>query len=95
MEVSQAGAGGKLEIDLIASSASLAKARHKKSASAVIGRFVRSSVPAGKVSFSVALNARGKSALRRRHRLALTVKITLTPVSGSADVVTKSIVVRA
>jgi plastocyanin len=95
LTVFSSGAGGRLEIDLIASSASLGKARHKKSTSTVVGRLVRGSVSAGKASFSISLNATAKRALHRRHKLTVTVKITLTPESGSAEVVTKSIVVRA
>ena len=38
----------------------------------------------GHVSFSVPLTAKGKAALRRQPHLALTVKITLTPVHGAS-----------
>jgi hypothetical protein len=94
VEVSKSGAGGRLEIDLIANSASLATVRHKKSTSTVVGRLVRSSLDAGKVSFSVSLNTKAKSALRRRHRLALTVKVVLTPKQGAALTLTRSLVLR-
>jgi plastocyanin len=80
VEVSQAGAGGRLEVDLFASSASLATARH--STSLLAGRLVRNSVSAGKVPFAVRLTPRARTALKRRHRLDLTVKITLTPLQG-------------
>jgi hypothetical protein len=90
VKISQAGVGGRLEIDLLASGASLAKARH--SPQVRVGRLVRSSLYAGTTSFTVPLNAKGKAALRRHHRLALTVKITLTPVHGAAATVTKSVV---
>jgi hypothetical protein len=93
--VSKSGAGGRLEIDLIANSASLAKVRHKKATSTAVGRLVRSSVSAGNVSFSVSLNARAKGALRRHHRLALTVRILLTPAHGAAMTTTKSVVLHA
>ncbi len=92
LDVAQAGAGGTLEVDLLAKTASLAKARHKKSTSTVVGRLVRDSVSAGKVAFSVGLSVRARSALRRHHKLALTVRITLTPPSGHAEVVTRSVV---
>lgn len=95
LEVSRSGAGGRLEIDLIAKSASLARARHKKVASAVVGRLVRRSVPAGKMSFSISLTARAKRALRRHHRLALRVKVTLTPPSKPVDILTRSFVLHA
>ncbi|HWY17315.1 MAG TPA: fibronectin type III domain-containing protein [Solirubrobacteraceae bacterium] len=92
VEVSKSAAGERLEVDLLANSASLAKVRHKRSASTVVGRLVRASVPAGKVFFSISLNARAKSALRRHHKLALTVQIVLTPVVGAAASVTRSVV---
>jgi hypothetical protein len=61
----------------------------------IVGRLVRASVPAGRVSFSVALNARGRSALRRHHRLALAVKVTLTPPMGKAEQLRGNVVLRA
>jgi plastocyanin len=93
LDVSQSGAGGRLEVNLLAKSASLAAAH--RSGSVRVGRLVHTSVSAGKVSFSVALIARGRSALRRHHRLALTVKVTLTPPRGAAVTVTRSVVLRA
>jgi plastocyanin len=93
LDVSQAGASGRLEVDLLAKSASLAAVR--RSAPVRVGRLVRTSVSAGKVSFSVALTARGKSALRRHHRLALTVKITLMPPKGATVTITRSVTLRS
>jgi plastocyanin len=94
LEVSRSGAGGRLEVDLLAKSASLARRGHS-SKQVTVGRLVRASVSAGKVQFSIALNARGKSALRRHHRLALIVKIMLTPPSGNATTLTRSVVLHA
>jgi hypothetical protein len=94
LDVSQSGAGGSLEVDLIASSASLARRGGARTRQVVVGRTLRVSVPAGRVSFSVALNARGKSALRRHHRLALTVKVVLTPAHGATVTVFKSVLLR-
>jgi plastocyanin len=93
IDVSQAGAGGRLEVGLFATSASLAKAH--RSAKVRVGRFSRSSLKAGVVSFAVPLTARGRSALRRHKRLALTVRIALTPVSGAAASMTRSVVLHA
>jgi plastocyanin len=95
LDVASSGAGGRLEIDLIAKSASLANVRHRKPASMVVGRLVRSSVPGGKVSFSVGLNAKAKSALRRHHKLALTVQIVLTPKSGPAVTVARNVTLKS
>ena len=94
IQVSSSGAGGRLEVELLANSASLAKIRHKRSTSTVVGRLVRASVPAGKMFFSISLNARAKSALHRHHKLALTVQIVLTPVAGAPASVTRSVVLR-
>jgi hypothetical protein len=93
IKVSQAGAGGRLEVGLLAASASLSKAG--RPAQVRVGRLVRSSLRAGSVPFSVPLSARGMAALRRHRRLALTVKVTLTPVLGTAVMVTRSVVVHA
>lgn len=94
IKVSQAGTGGRLEVGLFAAGASLlTKAGH--SGQVRVGRLVRSSLTAGSVSFSVPLSAKGKAALRHRRRLALTVKITLTPAHGAAVTVTRGVVVHA
>ena len=93
VKISQAGFGGRLEIDLLASGASLAKAGH--SPQVRVGRLVRSSLYAGTTSFAVPLNAKGRAALRRHRRLALTVKITLTPLHGAAVTVTRVAIMHA
>ncbi len=93
VKVSQAGAGGRLEVDLLARSALLAKAKHPSRVR--VGRLVRSSLSAGVVSFAVPLTAKARSALRRHRRLALTVQIVLTPVHGTAVTVTRSVVEHA
>jgi plastocyanin len=91
VEVSQAGVGARLEVDLLTSSASLGKARH--STRVRVGHLLRSAVKAGKLSFRVTLDAQGRAALHRNRRLALTVKITLTPENGKAVKLTRGIVV--
>ncbi len=93
IKVSQAGTGGRLEVGLFATNASLAKAGHP--AQVRIGRLVRSSLKAGNVPFSVSLTAKGKAALRRHRRLALTVKITFTPLHGAAATIVRGVVVHA
>jgi hypothetical protein len=93
LDISQSGAGGRLEVDLLAKSASLAAVH--RSSPVRVGRLVRASVSAGQESFSVALSARAKSALRRHHRLALTVKIMLTPTHGATVTITRSVSLRA
>jgi hypothetical protein len=93
IKVSQAGSDGRLEVGLFATDASLAKAGHP--AQVRVGRLVRLSLEAGSVSFAVPLTAKGKAALRRHQRLALTVKITLTPQHGAAVTVTRVVIVHA
>ena len=91
LNISKEGAGDRLEIDVLAKSASLAK----HTARVRVGRFVRGSAPAGRVSFVVKLNAKARRALKRRHRLALVVKIVLTPSYGEPLTVTRSVVEHA
>jgi len=93
IKVSQADSGGQLEVDLLAASASLAKAKH--SGRVRVGRLVRSSLKAGSVSFAVALSAKGRASLRRRRRLALTVQVVLTPLHGAPVTVSRPVVLHA
>jgi hypothetical protein len=90
LPISKAGAGDRLEVDLLATAAALAKTGHTTQ---VVGRFIRASVSAGRQPFSVKLDAKAIKALKRRHRLALKVKIALTPIHGEATIVTRSIAV--
>ena len=92
LQISKAGGGDRLEVDLFATTASLAKTGH---ATQVVGRFVSASVSAGQRSFSVKLNAKARRALKRHHRLALKVKIVLTPANGEATSVTRSVTLHA
>jgi plastocyanin len=92
LQVSKAGAGDRLVVELLATTASLASAGH---ATQVVGRSVSASVSAGQQSFSVKLNAKAKRALKRHHRLALKVKITLTPAHGQPLSVTRSVTLHA
>ena len=90
LDISGAGAGERLEVNLLARSASLAVARH--STPVRVGRFLRRSVPAGRVSFAVKLNGRARRALERHRRLALVVQITLTPAHGGPFTVKRALV---
>jgi plastocyanin len=93
LEVSRAGSGGRLEVDLLARSASLAAARD--AGQLRIGRFVRSAVRAGAVPFKVSLSARAVHALRARHRLALTVRIRLAAPHGPSLQLSRTVVLHA
>ena len=92
VQIPAADGGARLEVELLAQGASLAKV--KRLSSSRVGRLVRSSAPAGTVSFTVSLDAQAKRALRQHHKLALTVKIVLTPKHGAAMTLTRSVVVR-
>ena len=89
LEVSKAGAGDRLEIDVFANSGALAAVRH--SAPVRVGRLVRSSVGAGRLAFAVKLDAKALKAIRRHQHLALRVKITLTPPHGSPLTITRAV----
>jgi plastocyanin len=91
--VSLAGEGGRLRLEVLASGASLGRRGHSRAVS--IARALRSALPAGKVSLSVPLNAQAKKALRRRRRLAVTIKLTIAPLGGAPATVTKVLVLRA
>jgi plastocyanin len=91
--VSEAGSGGRLQVDLLARRASLAGAPHAPLASA--GRLVRSSLRPGVVSFKVPLNARATRALRAHHRLALSVRIVIRPLHGPPVTVTRAVLLRS
>jgi hypothetical protein len=92
LQVSKAGAGDRLVVELLATAASLASAGHSTQ---VVGRSVSALVSAGQRSFSVKLDAKAKRALKRHHRLALKVKITLTSPHGQATSVMRSVTLHA
>jgi hypothetical protein len=92
IDVSPAAAGGGLEVAVFAPGASLAGTRHP--AGVRVGRLLRSAVRAGVVSFTAPLSARARTALRRHHRLALTVQIVLTPLTGAQARITRSVSLR-
>jgi plastocyanin len=90
LAISPTGAGGRLEVDLLAKAASLSNT--PRSGVVRVGRLVRALVSAGRLSFSVQLTPPGEHALMRHRRLALSVKITVTPPNGIAVTVTRSVV---
>lgn len=84
-------AHSRLEVDLLASSASLASAGRGR---VLAGRLLQPSVGPGKVSFKAPLNARARRALRRRHRLPLLVRIVVTPPGGHPVSATRTLLLR-
>jgi plastocyanin len=93
VDVSHAGAGGRLVVELLATRASLASAGHPPQVQ--VGRVVRSPLRAGTTTFTVTLDARARHALRVRGHLALTVKILLTSAHGAPVTAIRSVVVRS
>jgi len=93
IEVPQADTGGRLEVDLFSAGAAPAKVSHRTHVR--VGRLVRSSLAAGSVSFSVPLSTKGKASFRRHRHLALTLKITLTPLHGAVVRLTRVVVLHA
>jgi plastocyanin len=91
LQVTAAGAGDRLEVALIAGGSALGKGKHPKHVT--VGRFVHSSVKAGRQTFTVKLDASARRALASRHRLALSVKVVLSPSYGNPVTRTRSLVV--
>jgi hypothetical protein len=92
VQIPAADGGARLEVELLAQNASLARVKRRDSSR--VGWTIRSSAPAGTVSFTVSLDPAAKRALHRRHKLALTVKIVLTPVHGAAMTLTRNLDLR-
>jgi plastocyanin len=88
--VAVAGAGGRLQVDLLATGVSLGKPHHPTRVR--VGRLVREAVSAGEASFRVRLDAAARRALKRHRRLALVVRITLTPPHGTPSSITRTVV---
>lgn len=59
-----------------------------------VGRGLRRSVGAGRVAFGVRLNAAARRVLRRDRRLAISLRLTVTPPTGSSYSATRAVVVR-
>lgn len=72
-------AGSRLQVDVWAPRRALSGASTKP---VRIGRLTRESTPAGRSSFAVGIDAKGRSALRRHRRLSVTVIVALTPPDG-------------
>jgi plastocyanin len=93
LEISQAGAGGRLEIDVFAKSAALGGSGRAHRVR--VGRLVRGSVSAGRMPFTVALDSKARRSLARKRRLPLSVQITITPAHGKALTVKRAVVEHA
>lgn len=93
VNVSAAGAGGQLTVVVFAKSAGLATAGH--AARVRVGRLVLSHLRSGQVTFSVPLNGRARAALRRHHRLVLTVRLQIQAAGGSRLTIARGVTLRS
>ena len=89
VRISRAGAGGRLEVDLLAKRASLASLSGPFRS---VGKLVRRSLSAGKVSFSVPLNAKGRRALRHHGHLALRAVVEVSSPAAATLSASRSVV---
>lgn len=85
-----AGAGSRLGVDLMARRSGLGGSGAKLVS---VGR-VSKAVGAGKRAFSVGLSGAAKRAVAEAGRLAVTVKLKVTPASGAAFTATKAVTVK-
>jgi plastocyanin len=90
LTVSAAGAGGRLEVDLLATRAALTGLHGR--GLALVGRLVRFSLPAGVARFSIALDAAARRALGLHGRLALAVRVTLVSPRGVRASVSRTVI---
>jgi hypothetical protein len=87
-----ARAHSRLEVELVAAKAALGR---RGKGHVTVGRLVKRSVGGKRVEFAVALDAAAKRALRKRGRLAVTVRITVTPASGRRYTATRRVTLHA
>jgi hypothetical protein len=83
-------AGSRLRVEVLARPAVLGRRGRTQMR---IGSSTKTA-PAGTASFNVNLNSTAKRALRRRGRLPVTVRITVTPPSGTPFTSTQSVTLR-
>jgi hypothetical protein len=90
VNLSQASAGGRLEVLLLARRASLSAAG--SSAMSNVGRVVRTALKAGRVSFTVPLKSVARRALRSQEKLSLKVKVRVMPPGRAVLTLTRGVV---
>jgi plastocyanin len=88
--ISNGAAGGRLQVDVFAPHAALARGKHGKAVR--VGHLVRSSLSAGRLSFSVGLAGVARRSLRLHRRLSLTVRIVVAPPVGKPVTVVRRVV---
>ena len=87
-----AGSGARLEVDLLARRSSIAGSG---GATVRVGRLVRNGAALGRVSFKVALSPAARRALHARGRLAVDVRVLLTPATGAGVAISRRVVLHA
>lgn len=93
--VTTPAAGSRIDVAALVSNAALATRRLRSRARAVrVGERRLRSRAADSTSFTVALDAAARSALRRRHSLTVTLRVVVTPPGGRAVARTARVVVR-
>jgi hypothetical protein len=91
VRLSQAAAGGKLEVDLLMARALLPDSG--RVGKVTVGRLVRRGLQAGRAAFAVSLRPVARRALRERGRLSLKVTLGVTPPGGQELVLNRSVAV--
>ena len=88
--ISVARAGSRVTVELLAKPSALGR---KGSKQIKVGSSTKSA-GAGTTRFTVNLNSAAKKALRSKRKLAVTVKITVTPASGAPFSSTSTVTLR-
>lgn len=91
--LSKAAVGGRLEVKLLATRPALARGRSH--ALVPVGRLARPVTKGGSLLFAVSLDRSARRALAHRHRLALVVRVVLTPAHGQPLTIARSAIERA
>jgi plastocyanin len=82
------GGGSGFEADVLANTSQLAR-------SVLVGKTVKHGVRAGKLSFTVSLNKRGRAALKRHRSVALKVVVKVSGPGGQQTSLSRSITLRS
>jgi hypothetical protein len=87
--------GAKIVVTVLVSNRALSTRRPRTVRKVKVGSQTKRPAGAGKTSFAVRLNAAARRALRRRERLAVVLRIVVTPTTGQATTRTVAVRVRA
>ena len=86
--VTIASGGSDFEADLLGNTSQLAR-------SVLVGKIAKHGVGAGKLSFKVTLNKRGRAALKRHRRLALKLVVRVSGPNGAQTSLSRSVTLRS